>query len=355
MFRAILKGSFSSAQVLAESSCLVAISLGGKEHTGKKFAATLELVAETFKEVTIMIADTLQVYTRAIEHPELSKEAILHQLRQERDLWLAENQTAIDKLGPKFKGILLWEECVAHPDFQEKLNLVNSEYHDNPIFTRAVDSGVGRFVSRFARRKPVGWKFSKDCPETVATVKYILEESAVLLLWPEKQYNFIVYPHKLNEAMYNLLQRYVHPDHPDLLQSLVVDFKPIEQMIALAHPSPTFSPPLSPLEPSPFFLDRKSPSPFFLHSVTVPENTMKSQKDENHLLSAQVSLILQQIELSLNMLNVTPSTRSSLLESLISNLQQARMQSTTKFGGFTQNDQHSIIFSDTTALYRNIV
>ena len=53
---------------LSASHCVVPISLGQRYHNGLIFKRSLELLSARFSQITIVVADLLQIHTRKIYH-----------------------------------------------------------------------------------------------------------------------------------------------------------------------------------------------------------------------------------------------------------------------------------------------
>ncbi len=232
MFRAILKGDISKDP--KQAACILPISLGQKYHEGEKFILTIELVNIRFGECTIVIADTLGRHAALKESEEDTDEMVQQKLRDKGDKWIEQNAGALKKLTITHK-IVRWDKYLQHSEYQTKRNMIESLYKEDEPFKKAVEGSIANFLRRYKqqRQDKEGYDLDKAFRDSL---EYVKEECAVLLLWPEvEKCDFLVYPNKLHEAMYNLRRRFIAPDNGDstVLQPLVVEFKKIKQSLGL--------------------------------------------------------------------------------------------------------------------------
>jgi tRNA-dependent cyclodipeptide synthase len=203
-------------------SAVVPISVGQSYHENEKFEATIEFLKEEFSGiVTIVIADKLQRFTKALVNKE-TPDKFLEDTQEEGKKWLSRNETYICQLGDKLKNIIFWGHYLTHVEYEAKKLLVDNLYKYDETFKTAVDDTVKYFIRRHFKSQKI---YNPEDFEVFYSREYTLEECAVLLLWPVEKYNLIIYPNKLNQAMYNLLQRFVYRDNPDLLKTTEINFK----------------------------------------------------------------------------------------------------------------------------------
>ncbi len=238
MFTAVLKGE-TRQKDLRQSACILPISVGQQYHEGDKFAATIELINVTFGECTIVIADTLGRHTALRESTEETNEEVQQKLRKKGDEWIERNNETLKKITIQLK-IVRWDEYLQHSKYQTKKEQLDSLYRDDEPFKKAVEGSIEKFLRRYKQHQDAT---KHDTDKAFAdSLEYVKEECAVLLLWPEiEKSDFLIYPNKLHEAMYNLRRRFIAPDNGDstALQPLVVDFKKVKQSIELPQQQST--------------------------------------------------------------------------------------------------------------------
>jgi tRNA-dependent cyclodipeptide synthase len=200
---------------------VVPISVGQPYHEAEEFQATIQFIKKDLAvKVTFVIADVLQRFTKALEcnqPPDTLRECTHEEGKQ----WLSRNKADLLSLDNKLKNIIFWDAYLKAEDFNEKKLLVDNLYRDDETFKKAVDGSVKIFLRRYFKSQR---EYNPESMEHYYSREYILEECAVLLLWALEKHNLIIYPKKLNQAMYNLLQRLVYRDYPELLKVAEITF-----------------------------------------------------------------------------------------------------------------------------------
>ena len=190
---------------------IVTISLGQRYHNKDHFKATASLIIDLLKEkeskqVVIVIADTLQRHN-SLDNIETAKE----NLKTAGKVWISKNQESLDLLKKEIKNIEIihWDQFIESEDFSENFKTIKNLYENDEKFKNAVNE-TSKYKSEKKEKiensenKESNLKFKN----TENAINYILEESAVLLLWA-KEYpdSFIIYPTQLNSAMIYLQQK----------------------------------------------------------------------------------------------------------------------------------------------------
>lgn len=218
-----------SKELFKNSQCLLTISVGQEVHESEKFDTTIQLIDDSFTACIVLIDDTLQRHTMALQSAE-EADFFYEKSLQEGDLWLARNQQYLNKLTIPY-NIIRWDKWLKHPNHETKKNQVNTLLMTDATYLRAfqdtIDEFLRRYYARFQERKPID--LSKDY---LLCFNYLIEECTALCLWPELNCQFEVYPSKRNLAMNTTHSRFVLPNHPDLLQEISIKFKNRKQLKA---------------------------------------------------------------------------------------------------------------------------
>ncbi|KPJ68074.1 MAG: hypothetical protein AMJ43_01325 [Coxiella sp. DG_40] len=234
MFRTKLKGELNNKDI-KQCACILPISVGQKYHENDKFAATIELINSNFGECTIVVADTLARHTSLKELEDDTDETIRQKLCKKGNEWIDRNAEALKKLTITHK-IVRWDEYLMHQKYQEKRDQVESLYKTDKEFRKAVEGAMAVFLRRFKNQRENKEGSFDESKAFKHSLEYVKEECAVLLLWPDtEKCDFLIYPNKLHQAMYNLRRRFIAPDNGDStkLQPLVVEFKKVKQSLEL--------------------------------------------------------------------------------------------------------------------------
>jgi len=209
------------------SSCLLTISVGQEVHEGDKLLETIKLVGKNFKKCTLLIDDSIQRHTMAINS---KKEAVdfLDDAVLEGDLWLYRNREIFCQLNIPY-NIFRWNHWLNHENFKKIHSNLLNEYENNEEYKSAINETIeiflNRYISRLADTSNIDIQRSfKLCFD------YLLEECTALCLWVEGRYNFEVYPSKRNQAMTLTHELFIKPEYPNLLNPVAIKFKNRKQL-----------------------------------------------------------------------------------------------------------------------------
>lgn len=216
-----------SKEMLKYSRCLLTISVGQEVHESEKFLATIRLVNDHFASCVVLIDDTVQRHTMALQRKE-DPDFFYEQSLKEGDLWLFRNQTHLNHLTIPHE-IIRWNRWLEHPSYEEKNEAIKTLMEIDPlykkIFIDTVSEFLRRYYSRLARKATAF--FEKDF---ILCLNYLIEECTALCLWPDLDCHFEVYPSKRNLAMDETHKRLVLPKYPNLLNALSIKFKNRKQL-----------------------------------------------------------------------------------------------------------------------------
>lgn len=223
----ILKASFrecpvSDRKIFSESKCIIPISVGQAIHEGKKFLAAMKLIDASFSSCTILVDDSVQRHTMAIDHSGSADE--LHELAVDIGSdWLVRNQSGYSNLTIPF-DIMRWDDWLAKDSYKASQEIVNNYYRENSLYQNAIHANIDTFLSRYLSRLSDKTNINDDKAFSLC-LDYLLEECAVMRLWVENRYQFEVYPSGRNEAMAATYEYLISPFYPDYLRPVALRFK----------------------------------------------------------------------------------------------------------------------------------
>lgn len=210
------------------SQCLLTISVGQEVHEDDKLFKTIELVNNTFQSCVLMIDDTLQRHSMAIETDFTSGDALLDVSREAGQNWLVRNREAIKQLTIPHKTVT-WDAWLNHPKFNTIRNDFYALYDWDSIFKVALDNTIDEFLIRYDRRDVVNNYFYDSRVRRLCR-EYLIEECTAMCLWPTLNCQFEVYPSRRNAVMTETHKRFILPKHPNLLHAVRVKFKNKNQL-----------------------------------------------------------------------------------------------------------------------------
>lgn len=210
-----------------KSRCLLTISVGQEVHEGEKFESTLNLVNYAFKECVMLVDDSLQRHTMALDEP-YDAEYFYDVSMKAGDDWLVRNKKYYEKLNILVK-IMRWNDWLNHENFQEKQNMILHHIKCNDVYRHSFENTIEEFLVRYYRRVVGQEGFNMERARNLC-FNYLIEECAALCLWPETSCNFEVYPSRRNLVMTETHQRFVLPKYPNLLNAVAIKFKNRKQL-----------------------------------------------------------------------------------------------------------------------------
>lgn len=209
------------------SQCLLTISVGQEVHEAEKFEATIELVNKHFKSCIMMIDDTLQRHTMALNTPYDADFFYEHSVT-EGYLWLQRNKKYYSKL-TILNQIIHWNTWLAHPEYKNKKDQIESLIQHDSSFHDCFESTITEFLNRYYRRLVESEHFDRQKAHQLC-YDYLVEECTAMCLWPELNCQFEVYPSQRNDAMTETHKRLVVQNYPDLLHAVAIKFKNRKQL-----------------------------------------------------------------------------------------------------------------------------
>lgn len=217
-----LKCSKEAKTKFKSSRCLLTISVGQESHEGALLGATIELIKNHFGLCLITLHDTLQRYTMALnrkEDPNYFQEIAL----REGKAWLERNKKYYTNLKSPLK-IISWNDWLNHPNYNEWLLKIKQEINMDTSYKKIFTDTVTEYLDRYCKRLNDPSLFDYKRAQKLCH-DYLVEECAILCLWPETNCQFEIYTGNHNAAVKETLKRFVFPKHPDLLHSVKVRFR----------------------------------------------------------------------------------------------------------------------------------
>jgi hypothetical protein len=199
-----------------QSRCLLSISVGQTTQEGEKLAAILDLVNASFDSCVLMICDTAQRHTMALDGTE-DADFFYDLALKEGDLWLEYHEKYYSRLTIPTE-IVRWNTLLEHPKYYEQERKIKEFLNRDPSYKAAFDETVDEFVRKYTERLPCR-AFVE--PERVRQLSFdfILEDCVGLCLWSEFECQFKVYPGKFAAPMEETYKHFVNPSFPHLLQT----------------------------------------------------------------------------------------------------------------------------------------
>lgn len=174
---------------LKARTCEVVISVGQPYHEGNKFRATLREVNKQFKKCTIIVSDTLQRYTLAIQDGLTKTPDDFYELSLNLGTeWIERNQHIIDEELKIPHQIVRWELFSKNSLFKDDHKKVKELYNTNSDYKAVIDDVAKDFLKRNSK---IDTEYAKNF---AYSVEYLLEECAIVLQWKEFGCDYEVYP-----------------------------------------------------------------------------------------------------------------------------------------------------------------
>jgi hypothetical protein len=205
------------------SRCALGISVGRPEHEGRKLAAAIKFVNQNFSYCDIIIGDTLQRHTLSMYHDLTNDESLALAEKSGID-WFKRNQEILNLLTINH-DFLCWDEWLRDREYSKCERIILDQYNNNSTFKLSMDETIQFFLDRIKKNKHSNDEF--DFKKAFShCFNYLVEESVVMMLiWPKKQYHYIVYPHKIPQILDETHKLFVSPIDPELLNWLEIKFE----------------------------------------------------------------------------------------------------------------------------------
>jgi hypothetical protein len=220
-----LKASFKCDHVLKKqmrgATCLLTISVGQESHEGERLRATVDALNDTFGRCIITLHDALQRYTMSLNYNKDPADFYAAGVK-EGELWMERNAPILKNLIID-NEIVPWDGWLQHPDFKRHRGLIQLQMKENEPYRHAFETTLESYLARHIKRLPQSVVLDIDRARTICE-DYLIEECAVLCLWPETKACVELYPGKHNDAVEATRQLFIHSRHPDLVQAVKIGF-----------------------------------------------------------------------------------------------------------------------------------
>ena len=201
----------------AGGHAVLLVSVGADYHEGEKLGATIDLVNRSeFGSVTVVVADTLQ------RHNVLADTHVERRRRSDGDgrRWVERNGDALARIESDSR-IVHWDEVLASVRYQRWYDHVRDAYDHDRRYRESIDSTIDRFLDRRSDLDPAERARLRD-----GSLTYLLEECpAIMPLWADEGFDFVIYPQRISEAMSHTRSLFVEPGLSDKVRWLPLRFK----------------------------------------------------------------------------------------------------------------------------------
>jgi tRNA-dependent cyclodipeptide synthase len=211
---------------ISPGHALLTISVGQRPHEGKRFAATLRSINDTFKKCTIAVCDTLQRHSLSIISNSLTAENLYEVTKKEGDQWIERNEEIIEDIMDIDCNIKRWDEWLFHDKYQILRQEVNELYKNDNGFYSIINSLADDFTKRLFSR---GYNLDEKNSITKCT-EYLLEECAAMSIWYDEGYDFEIYPSVRNKAIEYAFSKIRTDLYNKKLFGIGLNFKKVENI-----------------------------------------------------------------------------------------------------------------------------
>lgn len=148
------------------------ISVGQEYHEDDKLKATIAWAEARFKNIVILVNDTLQRYNAMLEENLSPDDAYNTSLKSGSD-WLDRYNDILSNC-----CIVRWDEWRNHVDYAMTYDMVINQYSQNVPFRKSINKALGNAWERKSRYLGEGQKDRFF----ILSLQYLLEETACLAL-----------------------------------------------------------------------------------------------------------------------------------------------------------------------------
>lgn len=210
------------------SSCLFTISVGQQSHEGECFDATIDLINNSFASCIMLVDDSLQRYTMAMnskKDPDFFYEMSI----KEGDLWLERNKPYYSKLR-NLKKIIRWDTWLNHKDFNNKKEIIEKKIESNESYKNSFDVSVNSFIEKYNKRIDNKGDIDYNRIRNLSLC-FIKEECSALCLWEELECEYEAYPGIHNLAIIKTREFFLSSNKPRLLNAITLGFRNAKQLL----------------------------------------------------------------------------------------------------------------------------
>ena len=211
MKKAKFKVSFPNDLLLTEGKkSILLISVGQPYHESQYLQAQINLINESnFSSCDIVVADTLQ------RHNYIPRYGIdiANKLSSDNGAsWINRNNLIIEKLNIKH-NIITWDFWLKHRLYEANKKEIDISYLTDLSYQASINNTVNNFLLRTGKRienVEVNVKLNMEISDFNSCLEYVKEECAIIMpMWAELDYDFIIYPKVMTEAMQASYEKFV--------------------------------------------------------------------------------------------------------------------------------------------------
>ncbi len=203
------------------SRCLLTISVGQESHEGERFAATIDLVNETFGSCIISVHDSLQRYTMALNSTR-NADDFRDASIQIGENWLASNRQQYNRLH-NLERIIRWDEWLNESAFSAKKMSIDNLLAEDDSYKNIFGTTIDNYLQRYCRHLNDSSVFDLAKAKQLC-FEYLIEECAVLCLWPELNCDIELYTGTHNLAMQETAKRFIASGGVSSLKHIPIKF-----------------------------------------------------------------------------------------------------------------------------------
>ena len=217
---------------------LLTISIGQDNRNSSRLEAMLNLALSHFEHCTIALHDTLQRHTMAMQANGMSID-FYEKAKLLGDQWLSANQYLYDKHKDNIT-IIRWDDWLCSPNYLKYKDIIFTEFNNNSSYKKSMLSSISAYLDRYEKRVTNKELFNRLYAEKLC-LDYLIEECAVLCLWPTTGCQYEIYDGNHNEAMKSTLKKFVNNDQNYSIDMLNIvfnhrpDLKPQELLHNRTH------------------------------------------------------------------------------------------------------------------------
>lgn len=214
-------------KLFKESKCLLLISVGQESHEGERFSKTIDLINSSFESCIILLYDSLQRYTMALNSAQSPE--YYHKIATDEGYhWLERNKKFYNKLS-NLQEVYHWDHWLNQSDFVTKKAELQEIIKVDSTYKAVFDNSINKYLERYCKRITSLDGFDIERAKKIC-FDYILEECVVLCLWTKLNCHYEVYPNHHNDAIEETRQRFITPHYPELLNSVTIRFRNAKQI-----------------------------------------------------------------------------------------------------------------------------
>jgi|GEM_PF-1137617 hypothetical protein len=202
-------------------NALLTISIGQDTKKNSRLEAMLDLILQYFDKCTIALHDTLQRHTMAMQVGGRSVD-YYKASRSLGDLWLLTNKNLCNRYASRVK-IIRWDEWINHSLYKKYRDMIVNEMNKDQGYKQYLLSSINKYLDRYEKRLSQPENFNRANSEDVC-LDYLIEECAVLCLWPITDCHYEIYDGTHNIAMKETLTRFVNNKQCYPLEMLKITF-----------------------------------------------------------------------------------------------------------------------------------